>query len=64
MPPGSGISKGVLAGIILGAITCGATLVMAIVFIFNKTHPGGQLKASKNQPSKSVDLFHELWMVR
>ena len=56
------MSKGLLAGIILGAISCGATLIMAIIFIFNKTHPGVQRKASKYKPSKSVYLFHELWM--
>ena len=55
--PGSGMSKGLLAGIIIGAFSCGVVLIMAIIFIFNKTHPRVlQRKASKYKPSKSVYL--------
>ncbi|KAF3448190.1 hypothetical protein FNV43_RR08903 [Rhamnella rubrinervis] len=52
--PGSSMSKGLLAGIILGAISCGATLIIAIMFIFNKTHHGGQCKASKFKPIQAI----------
>nr|XP_048319450.1 probable LRR receptor-like serine/threonine-protein kinase At1g06840 [Ziziphus jujuba var. spinosa] len=50
MPPESGMSKGIIAAIVLGSISCAATLLFAIVFIYNKTHPTFQRKVSKNQP--------------
>lgn len=59
MPPESGMSKGIIAAIVLGSISCAATLLFAIVFIYNKTHPTFQRKVSKNQPCKFFYL-HEL----
>lgn len=63
VPQGSGMSKGQIAGIVLGSISCAATLLLAIALIYNKTHPGFQKKVSKNRSSKSVHLFHKLWLV-
>lgn len=62
MPPGSGVSKGLIAGIILGSISCAATLLLATVLIICKMHPRFQRKVLKNQPSESIYLFHVLWM--
>nr|XP_048320016.1 probable LRR receptor-like serine/threonine-protein kinase At1g06840 isoform X1 [Ziziphus jujuba var. spinosa] len=45
----SGMSKGQIAGIVLGSISCVATLLLAIALFYNKTHPSFQQKASKNK---------------
>lgn len=62
MPPGSGVSKGLLAGIVLGSISFAATLLLATVLIIYKTCPRFHRKVLKNQPGESIYLFHVLWM--
>ncbi|EXB75307.1 putative LRR receptor-like serine/threonine-protein kinase [Morus notabilis] len=36
---GSGMSKGLLIGIVLGAIFCGITIFLAVAFVLSKTYP-------------------------
>ncbi|KAH7515119.1 hypothetical protein FEM48_Zijuj11G0162200 [Ziziphus jujuba var. spinosa] len=49
MLPGSGMSKGQIAGIVLGSISCAATLLLAIALIYNKNHLGFKQKISKKR---------------
>lgn len=50
--PKTGMSKGVLVGIVLGTISCAITVVLVFTLVFLKWHPKRQHNASKDQSSE------------
>ncbi|GMN40601.1 hypothetical protein TIFTF001_009824 [Ficus carica] len=51
MRSGSGMSKGLLIGIVLGAISCGVSIFLAVAFFLSKTHQKFQEKVAKKKLS-------------
>ena len=51
-PSRSSMSKGVLVGIILGSISCGVTILLAIAFLYTRSNKKSQEKIEKRKPSK------------
>ena len=53
------MNKGVLTGIILGALSCGITILLAAVYLFSKYRHKSKEKGGKRQPSESISSCQE-----
>ncbi|KAL0450882.1 UNVERIFIED_CONTAM: putative LRR receptor-like serine/threonine-protein kinase [Sesamum latifolium] len=49
-----GLSKGAVAGIVLGSISCAIVIVMSLLLFFRKTHQRSQAKVVKDQSRSSA----------
>ncbi|KAL5550404.1 hypothetical protein UlMin_000580 [Ulmus minor] len=55
----SGISKGLIAGLVLGSIACGAIVLLGTAFIFLKTYPEFQHKVFRKQAIHKATFKNE-----
>ncbi|KAL5550411.1 hypothetical protein UlMin_000587 [Ulmus minor] len=55
----SGMSKGLIAGFVLGSIACGAIVLLGVAFIFLKTYPEFQHKVFKKQSVHKATFKNE-----